>query len=325
MPSVPFDWMVQRPQQIMTKLAGHGYKVYYFDNKSTSGIVQKEPNLNVVGSNYSLSNIEYEGSVVLWCSSPDQVLNVDKIPHDYIVYDVVDDASNEFIGWQPYINKMLERAHIVFTTADRLYEKFKMFHPKVYLLNNAVNLNNFSLSKIEKPKDLPTFRPIVGYMGAVASWIDWDIVDSITKQSRYNFVFIGPFYNGFKPRLIKSNIYYLGIKDYDKLPYYVNNFRCCIIPFKVNDMTNSCNPVKLYEYFSLGKPVVTTNMKEIHKFSELCYIANNAEEFKRYIDRAINEKSSELINKRIITAGQNSWDARINSIKNILYDEFHIS
>lgn len=325
MPSVPFDWMVQRPQQIMSKLAKDGYKVYYFNNKEAKGIVQREPNLNIVGSNYNPSDIKGEGSVVLWCSSPEQVVNIDKIPHDYIVYDVVDDASNEFIGWAPYIDTMLERADIVFTTADRLYEKFKKLHPRVYLLNNAVNLDNFSLNKIEKPKDLPTFRPIVGYVGAVANWIDWNLVECITKKSRYNFVFVGPFYNRFKPSLIRSNIYYLGVKNYNELPYYINNFNCCIIPFKVNDMTNSCNPVKLYEYFSLGKPVITTSMKEIYNFSDLCYIANNPGEFKQCIDKAINERSNEMTNKRIITAQQNGWDSRINMIKKILNDEFHIS
>lgn len=324
MPSVPFDWMVQRPQQIMTKLARNGYKVYYFNRGGRNGIIQREPNLNIVGKNYNPADIKTEGSVVLWCSSPEQVLNVDKIPHDFIVYDVVDDASNEFIGWEPYINKMLERAHIVFTTADKLYEKFKKLHPKVYLLNNAVDLDNFSPNKIKRPQDLPTFKPIVGYIGAVASWMDWDLIDSITKQLRYNFVFVGPFYNGFRPRIVRSNIYYLGIKDYDKLSYYINNFDCCIIPFKVNDMTNSCNPVKLYEYFSLGKPVVTTSMKEVYKFSELSYIANNAKDFSSYIDKAVNEKNSKLMNKRIITAQQNSWDSRINIINKILYDELHI-
>lgn len=324
MPSVPFDWMVQRPQQIMTKLARKGFKVYYFATKGVDGIVQREPNLNIVGKNYNPLNIKCEGSVVLWCSSPDQVLNIDKIPHDYVIYDVVDDASSEFAGWGTYIDEMLKRADIVFTTADRLYDKFKTFHSKVYLVNNAVDLDNFSLQKNEKPKDLPTFKPVVGYVGAVASWIDWDLVDFITKRSRYNFVFIGPFYNGFKPRLIRSNIYYLGIRDYDKLPYYINNFDCCIIPFKVNDMTNSCNPVKLYEYFSLGKPVITTSMNEIYKFSELCYVAKDASEFRSYIDRAVSEKGNELSNERIITARENSWDSRINLIKKVLNDEFQI-
>lgn len=324
MPSVPYDWMVQRPQQIMTKLARNGYKVYYFNRGKGNGIVERESNLNIVEKNYNPTDIKTEGNVVLWCSSPEQVVNVDKIPHDIIVYDVVDDASNEFTSWGRYIDEMLKRAHIVFTTADKLYEKFKRLHPKVYLLNNAVDLDNFSRSKTEKPVDLPTFKPIVGYVGAVASWMDWDLIETITKQPKYNFVFVGPFYNGFRPRLIRSNVYYLGIKDYSKLPYYINNFGCCIIPFKINDMTNSCNPVKLYEYFSLGKPVVTTSMKEVYKFSDLSYIANNAKEFMDYIDKAVNERNNQLVNRRIMTAHQNSWDSRVNMIKEILYEEFHI-
>ena len=40
------------------------------------------------------------------------------------------------------------------------------------------------------------------------------------------------------------------------MPNYLIKFDVCLIPFKKNKVTEAVDPVKLYEYFSLGKPVV---------------------------------------------------------------------
>ena len=48
----------------------------------------------------------------------------------------------------------------------------------------------------------------------------------------------------------------MGEKPYTELTYYLYSFDVCLIPFKVLDLTNATNPVKLYEYLCAGKPVV---------------------------------------------------------------------
>ncbi|MBU5483650.1 glycosyltransferase [Clostridium sp. MSJ-11] len=321
MPTVPYNKMTQRPQQIMKKLSEMGHKVYYIEDIDDNYLIKKTANLHLVGSKYDMNNLESEKPVILWCSCPDQVLNIDKIRHDYVVYDVVDDASHEFAIWGAYIDEMVRRANVIFTSAENLYDKFSKRHAKVNLVNNGVDLENFSLAKNKKPLDLPTNRKIVGYVGAVASWIDWALINHIVKNSMYNFVFVGPLYNLSSVPLIRSNVYFLGMKNYEELPYYINNFDCCIIPFSINEMTNSCNPIKLYEYMSLGKPVVTTAMKEVQNFSNLCYVSNTMEQFKENIVTAVKEKDHKLENLRKNMAENNSWQKRTEQIIEILKKE----
>lgn len=324
MPTVPYNWMVQRPQQIMKQLSLKGHTVYYIESKQGNYIKKENNNLNIIGANYNITSKYLNRPIILWCSSPDQVSNIDKIPHDYVIYDVVDDATHEFSSWSGHINSMLSRANIVFTSSKQLYDKFKGMHNKVYLINNGVDLDNFSKSKTFTPRDLPKNKKIVGYVGAVASWLDWNLINHIVKDSNYNFVFVGPLYNINNFPILRSNVYFLGVKNYEYIPYYINNFNCCIIPFQINSMTNACNPIKLYEYMSSGKPIVSTAMKEVVNFSNLCYIANSKDSFKKHINLAINENDKNLINLRIKTAENNSWSSRTNKILDILKKELKI-
>jgi Glycosyltransferase len=316
--------MVQRPQQIMNALSDFGHTVYYMEARTGNYIYEKKKNLFIVSSDFPIHNIEHNQTVVLWCSAPNQVINVDKIPHDYIVYDVVDDASEEFKDWEPYIDKMIKRSDVIFTTAENLFNKFKVKHNKVNLIKNGVDFKHFALDKKFTPKDLPSNKKIVGYVGALAPWIDWQLINEMVKMSKYNFVFIGPLYGNFKVNLIRSNVYFLGYKNYEELPNYIDNFDACIIPFKVNSMTNGCNPIKFYEYCALGKPVVSTAMKEMINYSELSYVSYDKAQFINNIDIAAYEKKGSITSHRINLAKENSWEERAGEILRILKKELDI-
>lgn len=324
MPSVRFDWMVQRPQQLMKELSKLNSIVYYIEPEKGRYIKKYNENLYILGMDVEIKLLPYGNPVVLWCSSSDQIVNVDKIPHDYIVYDIVDDASYEFKSWGVYIEAMIKKADIIITASESLFNKFKSKHRKVFLINNGVDIDNFKLSKADKPLDMPTNKKIVGYSGAVASWIDWGLIESIVKDRNLNFVFVGPFFNRFRTNVIRSNVYYLGIKPYEKLPYYINNFDCCIIPFRLDSMTNSCNPIKFYEYLSLGKPIICTAMDEVKKFNDLCYVSNSKEEFYTNIKKALNERDNMIKKKRIETAVAHTWKSSALEILNILKTEFNV-
>jgi GT2 family glycosyltransferase len=87
-----------------------------------------------------------------------------------------------------------------------------------------------------------------------------------------------------------------------------------LIPFKLNTLTRAVDPVKLYEYFSGGKPVVATMMKEVERCASLVYTASDPEEFALQIDRALKESDPQLRAQRINFARANTWAARVEQI-----------
>jgi len=80
------------------------------------------------------------------------------------------------------------------------------------------------------------------------------------------------------------------------------------------------NQVKLYEYFALGKPVVSSRIPELQAPNELIYFATEKEEYLEQIDRALTSDPPEMVQARIDFAHKTNWAARTAAIDRALRD-----
>ena len=104
------------------------------------------------------------------------------------------------------------------------------------------------------------------------------------------------------------------------MPQYLYHFDACLIPFKTNDTTAATDPVKVYEYLSGGKPVVSVALPELGPFRELLYIARSHDDFVRQLDRALAEDDPHIVERRRSFAAQNTWQKRYEVIAGGLQD-----
>jgi len=111
-----------------------------------------------------------------------------------------------------------------------------------------------------------------------------------------------------------ENTYFLGERPYSEIPKYLQRFDVCLIPFKLTPLTLDTHPIKIYEYFAAGKPVVTTKLPEILPMKDLCYIANDKKNFLEKLDRALKENDREIIQKRIKFSSTNTWKDRFDTM-----------
>lgn len=252
-----------------------------------------------------------------------------------IIYEYIDDMSPSIVGTTTIPKNMQEKYDFminhpqdvfVVVTADRLKEDVitKRGNEKLILACNGVDYEHFQDNNIVKKVDeqfeniLKENKKIIGYYGALASWMDYDILRYIAEKKKdCNIILFGVKYDdSYKKSKIQecANVYFLGNKNYEILPYYAKKFDICIIPFKINEITRATSPVKLFEYMAMEKPIVTTDMDECRKYKSV-YIAQNKDDFVKQLDEAIKKQNDkeykDLLRKEAL---ENTWYMKSKSI-----------
>ncbi len=240
---------------------------------------------------------------------------------DRIAYDCLDDISiyaghASLERFRAYEQKLLDLSDVIITTAAELEQQIRSLTPKpVHRIPNGVDDEWFRSQAASGtiPEDLASIRrPIAGYVGSIAGWFDYDLVVKCAKLvPEASFVFVGPVESGERQRQLlgSPNIHWLGRKPYNEMPLYINAFDVCLIPFKLGDIARTTNPVKVFEYFALGKPVVSTRLLELEQFEQdsLVILGDTPEQFAMAIKDSLREQGSDCRSKRIRIAKQNSW------------------
>lgn len=130
--------------------------------------------------------------------------------------------------------------------------------------------------------------PVVCYYGALASWFDYELAEKIAASGRFQVVLIGLKYDDSFDREChpSARLHFLGPRDYRVLKYYAAAADVLMIPFRINEVTRSTNPVKLFEYMALHRPIVTTDLEECQAWSSVL-IGRDHGEFLAQLDRAL--------------------------------------
>ena len=238
-----------------------------------------------------------------------------------LVYDCMDDWSTfpglcehaALLAWE---EKLVRTADRVVVSSRTIEERWADRRSDLLLARNAADFAFFQQTGGEDP--LPGVEgPVAGFFGAIAEWFDRDLMASVAKaRPDVTFVLVGGVHRVSVTELEKlPNVRFEGLQPYQKMPLYLRRFDVCLVPFEVSPVTDGMDVVKLYEYFSQGKPVVATPIREILIYDALLYLAEDAQSFVRQLDRALNEDDPTLRARRIELARQNTWDERLDRIK----------
>lgn len=325
-PTLNFNYLVQRPQQLMKSFSQLNIPSLYINMPSPHlsqprGIERPNDKLylfNDVDPRPFLKNIR----PVVYFSAAWHVDMVQQYNPSLTVFDSLDEPSDEFESWKPYYIRAVSQSDMVLTTSDKLYEMACKTNPHTYLVPNACDYDYFSRAAagtFPVPGDIAGLSgPIIGYIGVVATWLDLSLIERLADEYRdCSVVIIGPLYNVSEvPQ--RPNIHWLGFKPYEQLAAYAQCFSVGIIPFKQSKMMESVNPIKMWEYLAAGLPVVTTAIPETHKYEELVWVSYDHEEFLNNVHRALYDDDPRLRRLRMEIAEQNSWDHRAQQIIEIV-------
>lgn len=348
-PIINWNYRYQRPQHILSLFAKNGHRVFYLTQnlrKQKFSYEIKPLEKNIFQIDFStpfffdiykdeltptliqtlsktMEELQNELKIDAFCFVQfptwyKLVLEFQKLFGFKIIFDVLDDFS-AFPNIKKNITQneeeLLKHSDLVISTSNSILQKTQKFSNNTLFLPNACDFKHFSNPISENV--LKNFnKPIIGYFGSIAEWFDTDLVEYIAKKRpQWTFVFIGHTYGSDISKLeTLENVHFLGERNYLQLPNYLQSFDACLIPFKINSLTESTHPVKIYEYFSAGKPVVSTNLTELSSMSDICYIADSKEDFLLKLDAAVSENDDGTIQKRIKFASQNTWQNRFERL-----------
>ena len=247
--------------------------------------------------NKAILLLEMENPILL-LQNPMAIGAVDSVKCSQFVFDAIDNwlyhpqmANIKELVKRNY-NYVDQNADMIITVSEALTKTF-VKNKNIHWVSNGVDIDYFSDAfKTEK-----TDVRVVGYVGKIQDRVDFDLVEKCLKKfSKVLFVFLGPVYSqqkrirGLKKKY--SNIVFRGDVHYTKLPQEMKEFDIAIIPHKVDNFTNSMNPLKLYEYLSAGKQVVTTAVAGVDGISENVYLSANDDEFIENLQKALDSLES---------------------------------
>jgi len=252
---------------------------------------------------------------------------IDKVGFGGVVADLIDDQR----AWdanENYRKKLdasyretLQAADLVFANCDALAEAMSEYSASIHVVpNGAERFGEFPPTP--RPERLAGIEgPIAGYVGNLRDRIDWMLLHhAVAAMPDVQFVFFGPSSdNPNADSLAKHpNVHILGILPYAELHRYLRAFDVGLVPHVSNRLTERMNPLKVYNYFAAGLPIVSTEVDNLGDLGSALHVASDATEFVRGVRAALTTPVDVAAPEWQRTMDSIAWDTRAANMLTVM-------
>jgi glycosyltransferase involved in cell wall biosynthesis len=222
---------------------------------------------------------------------------------------------------------LVNRSDIVFVSSDYLSSKLTHRYGNqisISVVNNAIfipehdqNQDSTDILRLEALMDSIAGKKLM-YLGGISEWMDFDLIlRSVEQISEITYVFVGPC-DVSVPR--HERIIFFGPIEHRNIFRAMKKADALIMPFRINELIKSVNPVKVYDYIYSCKPTIVVGYAETAKFESFIHLYRTPEEYIVKLKMLVTENleikknSNECIN----FASQNTWLARVEQMLPVL-------
>ncbi|GAA4014640.1 glycosyltransferase [Deinococcus rubellus] len=289
---VEWGWIKQRPHFIAEELSkSHHVRVYYQKmysrfkrSENVSGIkrsafftIPKKSNIflgivnNVILKIFFYTIIKLGKYNFIYVTHPDQLMYLPELTIP-VIYDCMDDHSSfGDLGKDGDLKRneieLFSKADLVLFSSFYLKEKNEMYvdQKKTELLFNGISERLKEIMRDNKGEKILLIKNIF-YIGTIAEWFDFSAIELILERCpSVRFTIIGP--ADIKLPDLGDRVLYMGPVDHSQLNKIVEDADVFIMPFVLNELIRSVDPVKMYEYISFCRPIISIHYEELDKFS----------------------------------------------------------
>ena len=216
--------------------------------------------------------------------------------------------------------KLSSDADLIFVSSLGLKKKIERYVIKDEQTKISVIRNGVVFDKIHPPEMKTSsigHGLKIGYFGTISEWFDFSVIEeSLKKFSDIEYFLWGPIA---KKNLIENKRVKLrGVIEHHCLWDQIQNMDCLVMPFKISEIIKDVDPVKLYEYISMGKPIISVYYEEIERFRPYVYFYSNPKQYCKILSQMINDEllSKYDVVKQTKFLKDNLWLVRYTEIKN---------
>ncbi len=250
-----------------------------------------------------------------------------------VIFDCVDyfaassDKQSEIKDLLKKEKRLVKSADLVVANSMVLQKYLEKYGKAVELVPQGFRVDDFKKDRKRKVEIIKRpGRPLIGYVGAINYRLDYKLLyDLAVNNQNWDFAIWGPVFE--KKLLSRESYKYLSkLKKLPNLivgnslkkdiPGIINQFDVGVIPYDIKNKFNEYSyPMKIFEYFYLGKPIVSTDIIELKRFPDIISIGNNSEQWQKIISKTLLSKwpdEKRKFQKRM--AEENSWSKKVNQI-----------
>jgi glycosyltransferase involved in cell wall biosynthesis len=269
---------------------------------------------------------------LLWLYTPFSEAVVRGLDHSASVYECVDEfrAARGFVRANvigAMEDSLLRQVDVTFVTQENLLPRRAALCKNTFCVPNGADVESFrrAMQNGSRPsvliENLP--RPRLAFVGHLQYWIDLELIRYLAeRRPAWSIVLIGPVAPFVRADALRKlrNVHFLGRQPQSEIPFLLKGVDLCLNPYITGELADHCSPLKLYEYMAAGKPIVSTEMPEAHKFPNDIVIGQSYEDFLKKCDAILARlpESASVVQRRIDSAGAHSWENRFRTVNGLI-------
>lgn len=207
--------------------------------------------------------------------------------------------------------ELLRQADLVSCTSKNLLKRMRSARPDAFLSGPGVDFERFAAIPRPRRNGIHTVC-FFGHLGQER--IDFAALRAIARA-------------GFQVRLIgdsgrmecgfltTTGIDYRGEIAHLDLPAALADVDAFVLPYRMNDLTKSISPAKIFECLATGRPVVAAPLPTMTELEGYVCLAEKPEDYVRVLRGLAASESEEKSLARRELARENSWDRRFAEIE----------